>query len=528
MRADLTRGSLAVVRVHWRTAWPSLLAWPLGLALMIIATGRGIVALYPTLADRVQYAGTAGFSPGAVALNGRWGDLETLGGITTNEVGFLGLLLLPIAGIHLGVARTRREEDSGRTELLTAGVIGRLAPVLGAALAAALAVAGFGLLTGVGLWAVGLPGAGSARYAGLEALFVLAWLGLGLTCAEVSRDARTAQGLGYALVLAVYLTRTAVDAAGWRLPWSTPMAWLPEAAPYGQSAWWPYAALGSLALTGLLVASVVHLRRDLGGGLLAPRPGPRRGAARLGTPHGYAVRLTRGMAAAWLVGLVAWGAALGALTEEMAGFADANPQLLAILGVDRAEDLVIAMASIVAGLGVSAMALQGVGRLAAEEVSGRLGLVLAGRATPRRVSMVWTGVLIGQATVVILCQAVAFGVAAAAVTGEWGSLTSSLRAALVLAVPVLLVLSIGLAALVVRPRLIVAGWLVVGWGAVVAFLAQALDLPSWARDLSPFAAVGQVPVEDARGWVVAGVAAAAAGCMAGASIMIGRRDLIHG
>ncbi len=51
---------------------------------------------------------------------------------------------------------------------------------------------------------------------------------------------------------------------------------------------------------------------------------------------------------------------------------------------------------------------------------------------PSAVIMVWVGVPIGQVTVVLLYPAVAFGVATAAVTGEWSSPISRLRAALVL------------------------------------------------------------------------------------------------
>ncbi len=521
-------GTTTLLRLHARTGWRPLLGWPLGLAGLVVATGRSIVALYPGESDRLAYAASVSVSPGAVAFNGKWTDLETVGGITTNEVGFLGLLLFPVAGVLLAIGRTRREEDSGRIEILTARPVGRLAPLAAGALAVAASIGLFGVLSACGLAAVGLPPGGAIRYAALLASYALAWAGIGLLCAEVSRDARTASGLGLALVLAVFVAKAVIDGAGWRLAWATPMGWLPEAAPFGSARWWPYAALLALAAATTALAVLTAARRDLSGGLLAPRSGPAHGSARLGTPFGYAWRLTRGAALGWLAGLVVWGAAIGSLTADMTEIVRTNPQLLEVLGVERPEDLITSLTGTLAALGAAALAVQGVGRLAGEEDSGRLGLVLAAAGSRRRLWIAWGLVLVADIVAVLVVQALAFGATAWWATGAAGDLTASLGAALVLAVGALFVLALALAIRAVLPQAAGVVWAVIGWSAIVGFLAETLDLPGWARDCSPFHLVGQVPVDDPR-WPAVGGLAVATLVLAVASVAgIERRDLRRG
>ena len=108
---------------------------------------RKIEGLYPIRAQRVEYAATAGASGISTAFNGRGYALDTLGGITGVEVGFMGQLLFPILGVVTAIGLTRRQEEAGRTKLLTASRVRRLAPPAAAALLLVLTCA----VTAVGL-----------------------------------------------------------------------------------------------------------------------------------------------------------------------------------------------------------------------------------------------------------------------------------------------------------------------------------------------------------------------------------------
>lgn len=526
----LVTGTLRLARLHVRTHHKSLLLWAIVMSGVVVAVARSITALYPTTQDRIAYATTASVSSGAVAFNGRWSDLTTLGGITTNEVGFMGLLLFPTVATLLAIRLTRGEEDAGRTELLTARRVGRLAPLLAAVLVVALDLVLFGFLAAAGTVAVGLPLGGSIRYAVSLVLFALAFAGLGFLAAEVSREARTATGLGIGIVLGLFLVRAVIDGADWSASWVTPSGWLPQVRAFASegSRWWPYAAYVVTFAVMLGAAGAVTVRRDLYGGVVAARPGRARARAWCTRPVGMAWRLTRGPFLGWLLALVVWGGSLGALAKEMTEAISASPQLLELYGVDRPEDFIAAMSLALAAIGASALLLHGVGRLAGEEDSGRLGLLASGRYARWRLWSAWVVVLGLEALVVLAAQGAALGAATAWATGRPGNVASSLEGAAVTMPAVLLVGAVALAVRAVMPPVAPAAWALVGWVAVVGFLADALDLPTWARRLSPVDAVGRVPIEDPRlGTLVAFSVAAGVLALVGA-VAFARRDLRAG
>ena len=113
-----------------RTSWrgPALVA-VICIAL-VVAIAVGVEGLYPARAQRVEYAATAGASGISTAFNGRGYALDTLGGITGVEVGFMGQLLFPILGVVTAIGLTRRQEEAGRTELLET-LAGRHRPASG-------------------------------------------------------------------------------------------------------------------------------------------------------------------------------------------------------------------------------------------------------------------------------------------------------------------------------------------------------------------------------------------------------------
>ena len=122
-------GLMRMIGISVRTLWPAQLAVIVLSAGMVAATARGIEGLYPTEADRAQYAATVGVSTVNIAFNGRGYDLTSLGGITAFEIGITGQLLYPLVGMILAIHLTRRQEEAGRIELLTAGRLGALTPL---------------------------------------------------------------------------------------------------------------------------------------------------------------------------------------------------------------------------------------------------------------------------------------------------------------------------------------------------------------------------------------------------------------
>lgn len=521
-------GSGILARAHLRSAWRTLVSWPVLMAGLVVATGWSISGLYPTPAAREQYAASAGLSPAVAAFNGRGYELTDLGGIVGYEVGFLALIGFPMVAVHLAVRFTRREEDAGRTELVTAGRVGRLAPLAAACLVIGAALAGFVVLTGIGLHQVGLPVAGSWRYAATLGLFAAAHVAFGLLCAQVGRHSRTAYALGLIVALAGFLIRAVIDGRHWEATWATPSGWLAEVRPWGQPQGWPIAAFVALTCCCLALAAVVAEHRDLTGGLLAPRPGPARAAAALGRTTGPARRLTRGPLQGWLLGTTLWSVAFGALAGEMTAIASANPALLEVLGIERAEYLVTSLALLLCAIGAAGFGVQAMTRLAAEESAGRLGLLLSTRVNRARSWLSWWVVAVLGSGAVLFVAAAGLIAATARSTGMGAGVGSAVGATLTLVLPVVLVVSCAAVLQAALPRATPAGWLLVGWMTLVGMLAETLRLPEWSRQLSPVYAAGRVPIEPADTAALAVMALLCLGLVLVGLARFRRRDLLAG
>src|SRR4051812_28580533 len=111
-------------------------AWVLGLAAAVAVTASSYSSLYGTEASRREVVQTLGTTPATLALYGRI-YADSVGGLVAWRVGGIALALAGLMAILLVVRHTRAEEETGRAELIGAGVVGRNAP-----LAAALITAG--------------------------------------------------------------------------------------------------------------------------------------------------------------------------------------------------------------------------------------------------------------------------------------------------------------------------------------------------------------------------------------------------
>ena len=523
MTGAVTTSTWPLARLGLRTGATGLLLIVVLTAGLVTLVAASIEALYGDAGERLVYAETIGASPAGLAFNGRGYGLETIGGITAFEVGFIGQLLFPLLAVHVALRHTRREEEAGRTEVLTAGEVGRLAPLAAGKILVAGVCLAIGVLTLAGLVGVGLPAAGSAWYAAGITMLMLFFGMVGLLLGQLAQSTRTAYLTGLGLITGAFLLRAVVDGLGWDTVWLSPLGWLPEVRAFAEPQAWPliaYAA-GGAVLLGLAV--LVARGRDLGAGVLTPRPGPGRGRPGLATVPGVTWRLMKGPALTWAVIAVVWAACFGALTEEMSRLIEANPNLVEALGVSGGVDIVTGLAVVIVCLAATAVAAQSAGRLGAEESAGRLGALLATRVPRVRLWLGWWAVVTA-----LSLGATSLGLATWAVTGDSGALGNALGVGVGYAVPVAFVASVAALLRAAVPRVAGLVWLLVGWIVLVGFLAETLRIPDWARDLSPLHLVGDLPQEDPALAAVLGLAAAAVVAFAASALAIGRRDLRAG
>lgn len=485
-------GYWRLVAVTLRTAPAQILLWALAVSALVASSASTISDNYTEQADRDAYAATYVGTQSSAALQGRGYNLETLGGILANEMGYLTLIMVPLIGLHLAIRFTRSVEDTGRLDILTAGSVHRLAPAAAGLTAAALTAVLTFLLSAAALVALDYPVAGSLRYAGGLGALMLAFTGIGALVAQCCRDARTSYVLAIACWMVSYLARAVVDARGVDLTWVNPESWLSEIRPFAaQPPLWPWIAIAATAAAAFTTAAVVATRRDQGAGLIPPRPGPAAAPSWMTKPLHLLIRLTRGVCLGWAIGGGLFAFSFGYLTEQIS-------VLSALSGATRDDNIDATLSLFVQmnALLAAAAAIQLTQWLAGEETSGRVGYALASPVSRRRWWGAGASLVTAWSLILLICMGVCTGLGLAAGFGDVGYLDDGVPATLAYTPAVLLLAVTALALQSVNPRVITVMWLTVGWGVVVCLRADMLDLPEWARRLSPLHWVGAVPRDD--------------------------------
>lgn len=511
-------------------------AWILGVFVYAYSQAASIIALYPTQADLDRLARTAegvGANPAVVALQGPAYEAHTYGGATAWQLVTPWVFLLGLMSLLLMTRHTRQEEETGRAELVSAGVVGRYA-WLAAALLYVLAInAVLAVITTLAFIAMGLPAAGSIALAADCVLGGLVFAGVAAITAQLTEFPRPANGIAFAALGAAFLLRAIGDTSGelsW-LSWLSPIGWAERFQPFAGERWWvlllPVALLGVL----VVVASALLVRRDVGAGALPPRLGPAAAPSGLGSPLALAWRLQRGSLLGWTIGSAVAGLSFGAIAQDMVQAATEDPEtakMLATLGGSGSiADIYLAAVLSWLGMLAAGYAVQATLRLHSEETQLRAEQVLA-TAVPR---IRWAGshlvVVAGGSTVVLATGGLVAGLAHGLRAGDLGGeLPRILGGALVQLPAVWVMAAVGAALFGLLPRLVVGvTWAVLAVVLFVSIFGEPLRLSRWLLDLSPFAHLPKLPAAaftaTPMAWLLAIAAVLAAAGLAG----FRRRDL---
>jgi ABC-2 type transport system permease protein len=501
----------------------------LGLVGVVFVSSSSLRSLYPTAADRARVAATLNGNAAVIALRGPARGLDTIGGLIAFQLGGNGAVAVALMSLLLAGRHTRGEEERGRTELVRAAAVGRLAPPA----AAIVHVGVVDLLAGAGvagaLLVLGQPLAGSLALGASFAAVGLVFAGVAVLCAQVTDSARAAHGLAAAALGVAYVLRAAGDVGDGTLSWLSPIGWGQATHPFTGERFWPL--LLSLAATAALlgIAAALLARRDLGSGLVHPRPGPPRAGARLATPVGFALRLQRGAVAGWAAGLFALGLAFGAVGADAADLLDTSAQLRDVFGRGGGGpvDAFLASTLLLGALVTAGFAIQSVLRLRGEESSGRAEPVLATALGRRRWALGHFGVALGGAALGQLALGAGAGIGYAA-RGADATQVARLAGAALARTPAIWVLAaLALAAFGITARLWPVAWIALAACVLVALLGPLLNLPGAVTGLSPFGHGPALPGGrlTAAPLVLTGVAAALAAVGLAA---LDRRDMAAG
>lgn len=531
------RATLVVFDRFARTTTRAGTIWGAVFAVYIVASVEGFISTYPTAKSRTGLAQSLGSNAGLQALFGVPRHIDTVAGFTAWRTLAVLVIVGAVWGILTSTRLLRGEEDAGRWEVLLAGPTTR-----GRAATSALA----GMTVGVGtLW---LITAAAALLAGLahdarfgvsaSLFFALAltvsaalFMAVGALCSQLAATRRQAAGLAATVLGVSFVLRMVADSGPklrW-LRWATPLGWIEALQPLVHSNLLPLVPIAATTVAAGWFAVTLAGRRDLGASILPDRDHAPARTRLLSGSLGLAVRLGRGSAVAWLLGVGAGGLLIG-LVARAAGDAiaksDTFGQIQASFGGHSAGAqgyLGIAFVIIAALIGLQAAVLASATR--EEEAQGHLDNLLVRRVKRAH----WLGARLTVAIAALVVVAVASGLTAwiGAASQHAGVPFGKLLLAGVNVVPIgIVVLGLGTFTQGLAPRItsVVVYSLVVS-SFLIEIVGGVVRANHWLLDLSLFHHLAPAPATDPRwpanaAFVVIGLGLAAVG-----TAFFARRDI---
>lgn len=472
-----------------------LAVWIATIAVLVYVQAVSVDGLYPTPEQLAAAAELIEGNAAFVALAGPPVALDTLGGRVAFEISAFGIVLAALMNLFLVTRHVRGDEEAGRAELLRSTVVGRHAGVA-AALAVALAAdTVLAAAVAVSLVGVGLPAGGSVALGVAIGGTGFVFAAVAAVTSQVTVGARTAAGLAGAVLAASYALRAVGDVGDAPLSWFSPIGWGQALRPYAGERWWVVALLAAAATALVALAFRLHDRRDLGAGLVPPRPGPPAAGAALLRPMGLAARLQRGAVAGWAAGLFLGGLAYGSISGDVEDFVDDSEvvaEIVAQQGGDVVDSFLATTALVLALIGAG-FTVQAVLRLRAEEVAGRAEPLLATPLPRERWAASHVALAVVGSVAVLAAGGLGTGIAYAALVGGAGDVPRLLAAAVVHTPALLVLAGAALALYGLAPRATAVAWALFALCLVEGFLGSVLSLPGWVEDLSPFRHVPALP-----------------------------------
>jgi ABC-2 type transport system permease protein len=516
-----------LVRAILRRDRVRIAVWTASIAGLVVVTAASVQGLFPTQAD-LDKAAQAEESAAAIVLNGPPYALDTVGGQVAYQVGVWGMVAVGLMTLLMYTRNTRSEEESGRLDLVRATVVGRHAP----STAALIVVGGINLLIGIVVAlaniAYGLPVAGSVVFGAGFTVLGLIFAGVTAITTQVTENARVANGLAGMVLGVAFALRAIGDVGDGTLSWLSPIGLVQKSRPYAGDRWWPL--LIGLALAGALtvVAAMLASHRDIGAGLVAPRPGPPVAGRLLDRPLGLAVRLQRGSLIAWAAGLFLTGVAYGSIVDQLddlLGDNNAAKDLIAQAGGASITDSYLATTMLTVALIATGYAIQSALRLRAEENADRVEPLLATPTSRDRWVTSHVALSLVGGAVVVAAGGLGTGLTVGLITGDLGEVPRLVGASLVYVPAVWLLAGIAIALFGLAPRAALAAWAGMAFCFVVGMFGQLLDLPSWLIDISPYQRTPQVPAADVSLGSLVVLAAVAAALTAAGMAGFRHRDV---
>ncbi|MCL2848521.1 MAG: hypothetical protein FWE61_00570 [Micrococcales bacterium] len=532
--ADSFAGTWLLLRFMARCDRVRLGVWTASVVGLWLYCATAFTTVYADAAERQQRAELMG-TPASILMTGPgYGtDNYTVGAMFANEMVLWIVIVLAVMSIGEVVRHTRAEEESSRSELVRAAVVGRHAPALAAMLLVVAANLVIALLSALVLVTIsGLSIGGTTVMLGGTVLTALVFAAVASVTCQLTPHSRGASGLAMGVLGAMVLVRGAGDIQrqhGSALSWVSPIAWTQQTRVFVDTRTWPLALSVVAVVVLLAVAVVLAGHRDFGAGMFAERRGRPHAHRLLRSPLALAWRQQRTALAWWTVGTVVMWLATGTYLKDIGPMLqDMSKDSEFVSQVFGEQDLSYAFVSLMmlfAGLVALGYGLAAVARARTEETAGRAEYVLATPVSRGRWLAAQLLVAGAGAAVLVVTAGLALAAGAYSVGAHDPHVGTYAAAAGVYLPAVGVVLGVAAAVYAWAPRWTAVSWAFLVLGFVVGMFAELLRVPGVVQRLSPLWWVPRLPAE-AMAWPpTVGLAVVALAAFAVAFVGFTRRDI---
>ncbi|KRL98807.1 ABC transporter permease [Liquorilactobacillus satsumensis] len=490
---------------YLRRDWLLIVGWLIAIVGLMGGAAAKFDNLYGTHKAITAIATTLK-TPAMVALFGPFTAKEpyTAAIIYASEmVVFMGLFFA-IMNIYFAVKNTRAEEDNGTLELIRAHAVGQLSPLTATVLELILINLIVGILAAGSLEFAQMTGAnslGSWLFGLALAVFGMLFGTLALLMAQLASNARGATSLSYLVLGLFFIARMLTDVKNPDYTWFTVFGLIEKLAVYSSNDWLPVDYMLFLTIVFGAVALIMNTHRDVTSGLLPSRPGRKTASFFLANPFSLVLRLERTSLVIWLCSSFVLGISYGSIFGNIGNLIKTNPAIAKLMGTAAVEagnrNLILNFAatlSVIFAVIATIPAQITLLKINNDEQRGWLEQVHARSVSRFKLFFSYVIVALFYQAACLFLALLGMGLAGVN-TNDVVSLGRFFRA-FAGYLPILLVIS-GITTLCVAllPRWQKIVWILPIYGLFSMYFGNLLNLPQWAKRVTPYGWVNRVPLE---------------------------------
>lgn len=477
--------------------------WILSIALFSLVLAPAYEEMFPTQMERQVLAETMK-NPAMTAMVGPGYGLDnyTIGAMYGHEMLLFTAIAVAIMSMFIVIRHTRKDEEGGRIEMIRSLPVGRLSNLGAAITASVCANIVLSLLTGFGLYAMGVDSMdlqGCLLYGAALGVTGLLFTSVAAVFSQLFESSRGATGYSFAFLLVAYFIRAVGDVSNEALALASPLGWILRTEVFVNNVWWPIFLTVAVSVVLSLIAMYLNSLRDLEAGFIPAKIGRKNASTFLNGPLSLALRLQRTGMIAWIVGLFVIGVSYGSIFGDLEEFIKTNEFIGKMIPVAEGFSLtelfmttLMAIMSMISTVPVLMFVL----KFRGEEKRYRIEHLLARSVSRSRILGGYVSIAFVASFVMIFLSVVGLWASSSAVMEDPIPFGRMLQAGMVYLPAIWIMIGMAVFLTAYLPKAVSFVWLYLGYTFFVVYLGDIIGVPAWMKKLTSFGHIPKLPVEE--------------------------------